>query len=53
MAVLDILDARGVSMSPEARQRIASCTDMFTLGRWLERALRATHITQVLDGLAQ
>jgi predicted transposase YdaD len=53
MAVLDLLAVRGVSVSPEARQRILSCTDMFTLGRWQERALRATHIAQVLEDLAQ
>ena len=53
MAVLDLLAVRGVNVSPEARQRILSCTDMLTLGRWLERAMKATHITQVLEDLAQ
>src|SRR5207237_718587 len=53
MAVLDLLAVRGVSVSPEARQRILSCTDIVALGRWLERAARATHIAQVLEDLAQ
>ena len=53
MAVLDLLAARGVSVSPEARQRILSCTDKSTLVLWLERAARATHISEVLEELAQ
>jgi predicted transposase/invertase (TIGR01784 family) len=53
MAVLDLLAVRGVSVSPEARQRILSCSDLSTLGLWLERAARATHVSQVLEDLAQ
>jgi predicted transposase YdaD len=52
-AVLQLLAFRGVSVSPEARERILSCTDLATLGRWFERAAKATHISEVLEDLAQ
>jgi hypothetical protein len=44
---------RGVSVDSKARQRILSCTDLATLGLWLERAITATHVSQVLDSLSQ
>jgi predicted transposase YdaD len=46
--VLRILALRGVSVDNQARQRILSCTDLATLGLWLERAITATHISDVL-----
>jgi len=51
--VLRILAVRRVSVDHNARQRILSCTDLATLGLWLERAVTATHISEVLDGAAQ
>jgi predicted transposase YdaD len=48
--LLRILELRGVSVDPQARQRILSCTDLATLERWLERAVNATHVSEVLDG---
>jgi hypothetical protein len=51
--VLRILTLRGVSVDSKARQRILSCTDLATLGLWLERAIAATHISEVLDGASQ
>jgi predicted transposase YdaD len=52
-AVLRVLSVRGVRVDSAARQRILSCTDLPTLGLWLERAVTATHISEVLDGLSQ
>jgi hypothetical protein len=52
-AVLDLLAMRGVRVDSKARERILSCTDLATLGRWFERAARATHISEVLGDLAQ
>ncbi|HYI00295.1 Rpn family recombination-promoting nuclease/putative transposase [Hyalangium sp.] len=46
--VLRILAVRGVHVDTSARQRILSCTDLATLGLWLERAVNATHISEVL-----
>jgi hypothetical protein len=52
-ALLRLLDARGVSVDDSSRQRIQSCLDVAMLERWLERALSATRLSEVLDGPAQ
>ncbi len=52
-AILRILTARGVRMDEAARQRILACTDMATLDRWLDRALNATTLSEVLDASTQ
>jgi predicted transposase/invertase (TIGR01784 family) len=52
-AVLDLLAMRGVRVDSKARERILSCTDLATLGRWFERAARATHLSEVLEELTQ
>jgi len=36
--VLDVLDARGLIVSPEQRDQILGCTDLEMLKRWLRRA---------------
>jgi predicted transposase YdaD len=51
--VLRILAARGIHVTDEARQRILSCTDLFTLDRWFNRALRASTLANVLGDLTQ
>jgi flagellar biosynthesis/type III secretory pathway protein FliH len=53
VGVLEILSERGVSVDDKARQRILSCTDLATLELWFKRAVRATHISEVLDGSPQ
>jgi hypothetical protein len=50
--VLRILAVRGVHVDDTARQRILSCTDLSTLDRWLERAVKATRVAEVLEELA-
>jgi predicted transposase YdaD len=52
-AVLQVLDARGVRMDDASHQRIQGCMDVATLERWHKRALTATRLSEVLDGLAQ
>ncbi|WP_375768660.1 Rpn family recombination-promoting nuclease/putative transposase [Archangium gephyra] len=52
-SVLRILDARGVHVGDEARQRILSCRDLVTLDRWFDRALKASTLSYVLGDLAQ
>ena len=47
-AVLRILAIRGVRLDDESRQRILGCTDLATLDGWLERALRANTLSEVL-----
>lgn len=51
--ILRILAVRRVKVDETARQRILSCTDLDTLGRWLDRAATATHISEVLEDLTQ
>ncbi|HZH18226.1 MAG TPA: Rpn family recombination-promoting nuclease/putative transposase [Archangium sp.] len=51
--ILRTLTARGVHVDETSRQRILSCTDVATLDRWFDRALNATTLSDVLDGLAQ
>jgi hypothetical protein len=40
-AILEVLQARGLELSEEQRQRIASCRDLDRLSAWLERAVGA------------
>ncbi len=51
--ILRILAVRRVKVDETARQRILSCTDLDTLGRWLDRAVTATHLSEVLEDLPQ
>ena len=51
--VLRILGLREVHVDGKARQRILSCTDLATLGLWLERAIRANHISEVFGDVSQ
>jgi hypothetical protein len=52
-AVLRLLDARGVHVDDASRQRIQGCMDVATLERWLDRALSATRLAEVLDSPVQ
>jgi hypothetical protein len=38
-AVLTVLEARGLEISPEIRDRISDCTDLEVLERWVRRAV--------------
>ena len=46
-AVLRLLDARGVSLSPEQRQRVTSSTDPAQLNLWFDRAITASTAAEV------
>jgi len=48
--VLKLLDARGVSLSKEQRQRVTSCTDPAQLDLWFGRAITATTVAEVFAG---
>lgn len=39
MALLEVLDARGIALNAEARKRIQACTDLAQLKIWLRRAV--------------
>jgi hypothetical protein len=47
-AVLTVLDARGVAVPADARERILACVDLTQLDVWLHRALIATTADGVL-----
>jgi predicted transposase YdaD len=47
-AVLQVLKMRGVHVDLKSSERILSCTDLATLELWLERAMKATSVSQVL-----
>jgi hypothetical protein len=48
-AVLGVLAARGVEVTPEESARVLACTDLAVLDRWLQRAATATSASQVLN----
>jgi predicted transposase YdaD len=52
-ALLRLLDAKGVPVDKASRQRIQRCMNATTLERWLDRAVKAKALSQVLDGPAQ
>jgi hypothetical protein len=52
-ALLRLLELKGVQMDDAARQRIRSCMDVATLERWLDRAVSATQLSEVLDSSVQ
>ncbi|MGW5130630.1 hypothetical protein [Streptomyces sp. NPDC004135] len=37
--ILRVLEKRGIPITPDARERITSCTDLDTLTRWFDRSL--------------
>lgn len=43
-----VLEARGVPIPHEARERIASCTDLDLLSRWLDRTPHAESVEDLL-----
>jgi hypothetical protein len=46
--VLDVLEMRGVAVSPAQRQEILNCRDLARLSRWLRRAVLASSADEVL-----
>ena len=47
-AVLTVLEARGVAVPAEVRDKILACTDLAQLDSWLRRATTATYIHEVV-----
>jgi hypothetical protein len=48
-SVLRVLERRGLRVSPEQRERILACSDAAMLERWLDRAVTADTVEDVLD----
>lgn len=47
LALLTVLDARGIEVPQEARERIAECTDLDQLEVWIRRAVTADSISDL------
>ena len=47
-AILDVLDRRGVAVPNDVRDRVLECTDTSLLGTWLDRAITATTVDDVI-----
>src|SRR5690606_22275625 len=48
-ALLTVLDTRGLHVSDEVRERIASCTDPGRLEAWLRRAVTVERAEELFD----
>ncbi|MEV7807179.1 hypothetical protein AB0O28_29960 [Microbispora sp. NPDC088329] len=46
-AILAVLDARGLEIPSEARERINRCSDLHILGKWIRRAATATSVDDI------
>jgi hypothetical protein len=46
-AIANVLEARALSLSEVGRTRLASCTDVAMLARWLTRAATASSEAEV------
>ena len=51
LALLEVLDARGLPISAVARRRILACTDPDQLKRWIRQAATATSVKEFLGTL--
>jgi hypothetical protein len=49
-AILRIIDARKLAITDAERSRVLACTDPAQLDLWLERAVTAPSVRDVLDG---
>lgn len=50
-AIHEVLEARGLQLLPEHRQRIAGCEDLEQLKVWLRLAATATSVGQLLTAV--
>jgi hypothetical protein len=48
-ALLMILKQRRLAITDDQQRRIVACTDLATLDRWLDRALLATSVDELLS----
>ncbi len=48
-ALLQVLAARGLDISDDARARVLACQDLTRLDAWLTRALTATSVAEAIS----
>ncbi|KAB8181002.1 hypothetical protein [Microbispora catharanthi] len=46
-AILTVLDARGLDIPAEARERISRCSDLHLLEKWIRRAVTVTSVDEL------
>jgi Arc/MetJ-type ribon-helix-helix transcriptional regulator len=51
-ALLEVLDARGLNVDAEARQRILSCEDLAQLKVWLRKAVTVSSVQELFEPAA-
>src|SRR5699024_9305841 len=49
-AILDVLEARGISVPDETRERITTSSDLDELGLWVRRAATMDRVEELFDG---
>ncbi|MFB4304226.1 hypothetical protein [Actinomadura sp. NTSP31] len=48
-AVLSVLETRGLAVPNDIRDKVAGCTDIDQLKRWVRRAVVIDHAEQLFD----
>ncbi len=48
-ALLKVLEARGLQVDEQARQRIAACTDLAQLERWLRKSVSVQSVQELFE----
>lgn len=48
-ALLAVLEARGLQVDEQARQRIAACTELEQLQRWLRKAVSIQSVQELFE----
>jgi hypothetical protein len=48
-ALLEVLEARGLQVDEQARQRIAACTETEQLKRWLRKAVSVQSVQELFE----
>lgn len=48
-ALFEVLDARGIDLPSEARERISACKDLDQLKHWLRRAAMAKSVDELFS----
>ena len=46
-AILAVLDARGLEIPSEARERISRCSDLRLLDKWIRKAVTVTSVDEL------
>jgi uncharacterized protein involved in propanediol utilization len=48
-ALLEVLEARGLQVDEQSRQRIVACTELEQLRRWLRKAVSVQSVQELFE----